>query len=144
MTAKKKDTRPTTVELTPEHVAAAIKNALYPFENYDENDGVNLSLDLHDNLFKLTKATKFVSTKNLNANKKGFMEAVQAALIPEYMRKAEWRAQSGPVQVHEVLDIEDQSDDGLFIQVKVKMHGLHASKAFGSASKSKFDYWRKA
>lgn len=110
-----------TVELTPAHVLAALDEVLSPMTEGEGSDGAILNVCLSDVLFQATGASKLVSTSVLNADKETFiktMHEVQAKYILPLIK--EWPH----LTINQILSIEDESDDGLWIVVKVKLGGL--------------------
>lgn len=116
---------------TVSYLVEALNSAIGLADHAPDNEGKEFTFVIQKELFEVMGNPKLINTSKLPVD---LTKALQDELAKKYIT-----AYNHHNHIHEIVEASDDSDDAVWISVKVKINAILAIKTHNG-----FDYYRKA
>lgn len=114
---KKKPQAPSVV--TPALLIKALNSVIGMSDHSPDNEGRVFNFIITNELHEVMNTKGNIFFDGIFTDKKKLIDQLHEAQVPEWVKVDE-----KSTYVHEILDIEENSDEGVWIDIKVKLFGL--------------------
>lgn len=108
--------------VTPKLLVQALDRVIGMADHPACNEGKEFSFVITNELHDIMKTRDAISFAGLFDDKKDLIRKMHAAQISDYVKP-----HSKTCPIHEILDIDENNDDGVWIVVTVRIFGLEAA-----------------